>query len=69
LCCCVVLCCVVLCCVVLCCVVLCCVVLFLSKNARKISSIFNNSVFIIYFLLGNSPASEFRRQGITQKKA
>jgi len=24
---------------------------------------------VVWFLLGNSPASEFRRQGITQKKA
>jgi len=25
--------------------------------------------FVVCFLLGNSPASEFRRRGITQKKA
>ena len=29
----------------------------------------SKSCFVVCFLLGNSPASEFRRQGITQKKA
>jgi len=32
------------------------------------SLVFLNSHCIICFLLGNSPASEFRRWGITQKK-
>jgi len=29
----------------------------------------NNTEIVVCFLLGNSPASEFRCQGITQKKA
>jgi hypothetical protein len=29
----------------------------------------NNTEIVVCFLLGNSPASEFRRWGITQKKA
>jgi hypothetical protein len=32
-----------------------------QKNVKEV-------LFVCFFLLGNSPASEFRRRGITQKK-
>jgi hypothetical protein len=36
-------------------------ILFLISNFRRVLN-------VVFFLLGDSPASEFRRRGITQKK-
>jgi hypothetical protein len=38
-----------------------CVDVFLISNFRRV-------LYVVYFLLDNSPASEFRRRRITQKK-
>jgi hypothetical protein len=39
-----------------------------SLSLLSLISNFRHVVNVVCFLLGNSPASEFRRQGITQKK-